>query len=188
GLFSATVAAFIVESYKLLKPDSDDTSVLLLAQISSQIAAGFNGSGVAFPPPSLPNFHTPSSGVKVNVFWFLSLVVSLTCALLATLVQQWGRRYLQAAQFMSPSMKRAQIRAYLFDGLEQFGMQQVTSLLPALLHAAVFLFFAGILEFLYQINQTVAIVLSFFLAPVFTTYLLITALSALYPHCPYQTP
>ncbi len=37
GLFSATVAAFIIESYKTLSPDSGDTANALLAQISVQL-------------------------------------------------------------------------------------------------------------------------------------------------------
>ncbi|KAI0038679.1 hypothetical protein FA95DRAFT_1461010, partial [Auriscalpium vulgare] len=37
GLFSATVAAFIIESYKNLQPDAPDASVLLLSRISAQL-------------------------------------------------------------------------------------------------------------------------------------------------------
>ncbi|KAI9467267.1 hypothetical protein BJY52DRAFT_1079426, partial [Lactarius psammicola] len=37
GLFSATVAAFIVESYKKLSPDSGDTTNALLTQLSVQL-------------------------------------------------------------------------------------------------------------------------------------------------------
>ncbi|KAI0062754.1 hypothetical protein BV25DRAFT_1803449, partial [Artomyces pyxidatus] len=38
GLFGAIVTAFIIESYKQLQPDSGNTTVALLAQISQQIA------------------------------------------------------------------------------------------------------------------------------------------------------
>ncbi|KAJ7496602.1 hypothetical protein FB451DRAFT_1018414, partial [Mycena latifolia] len=46
GLFSASLTAFIIESYKTLTPDSDDTTAALLAQISDQLAA--SASGTAF--------------------------------------------------------------------------------------------------------------------------------------------
>ncbi|KAH9071515.1 hypothetical protein EDB83DRAFT_2221044 [Lactarius deliciosus] len=38
GLFSATVASFIIESYKQLSPDSGITTNTLLTQISQQLA------------------------------------------------------------------------------------------------------------------------------------------------------
>ncbi|KAJ7453760.1 hypothetical protein FB451DRAFT_1050045, partial [Mycena latifolia] len=44
GLFSASLTAFIIESYKTLNADSGDTNVLLLRQISGQLAATANGS------------------------------------------------------------------------------------------------------------------------------------------------
>ncbi|KAJ7128562.1 hypothetical protein C8R44DRAFT_557882, partial [Mycena epipterygia] len=39
GLFSASLTAFLIESYKTLNPDSGDTTVHLLSQISQQLAA-----------------------------------------------------------------------------------------------------------------------------------------------------
>ncbi|TDL27673.1 hypothetical protein BD410DRAFT_685394, partial [Rickenella mellea] len=91
GLFSASVTAFIVESYKKLSPDSGDTTVALLTQISSQLAGTWDG----IPDPSLSNdtFQPTSSAVFVNTMWFFSLTLALACALSATLVQQWARNY-----------------------------------------------------------------------------------------------
>jgi hypothetical protein len=94
GLFSASVTAFIIESYKNLKPDSGEATVALLAHISQQLAAASNGSHInAFP--SHNSFQPTSSTLRVNTFWFLSLTFSLTCALAATLVEQWARHYLR---------------------------------------------------------------------------------------------
>ena len=52
GLFSATVASFIIESYKLLSPDSGSQTVFLLGQISQQLAGVANGTYVQ--PQSYP--------------------------------------------------------------------------------------------------------------------------------------
>ncbi|KAJ7672118.1 hypothetical protein B0H17DRAFT_1084504 [Mycena rosella] len=49
GLFSASLTAFIIESYKTLTPDSGDTAAALLAQVSNQLAAG--ASGTTFQSP-----------------------------------------------------------------------------------------------------------------------------------------
>jgi len=91
GLFAATVAAFIIDGYKYLIRNSSDTTNQLLAQISQQLSATATGSA---PPPSfsLPTFHVPAPMLRVNILWFLSLFLSVTCALGATLVQQWARR------------------------------------------------------------------------------------------------
>ncbi|KAI0046980.1 hypothetical protein FA95DRAFT_1476637, partial [Auriscalpium vulgare] len=97
GLFSATVAAFILESYKGLKQDPSDTTNAILAQISAQLAAAANGTS-ALPTSSPTPFSPPASSVRVNALWLLSLCLSLTCALLATFAQQWARAYLHATR------------------------------------------------------------------------------------------
>ncbi|KAH9971817.1 hypothetical protein BGW80DRAFT_1318599 [Lactifluus volemus] len=44
GIFSATVAAFLVESYKLLKPDPGEISARIHLQATKQLAAISNGT------------------------------------------------------------------------------------------------------------------------------------------------
>ncbi|KAF8172619.1 hypothetical protein K438DRAFT_1529418, partial [Mycena galopus ATCC 62051] len=39
GLFSASLTAFLIESYKTLQPDSGDLTVAAITQISQQLAA-----------------------------------------------------------------------------------------------------------------------------------------------------
>ena len=51
-------------------------------------------TGVSVPT----SFALPASVVFINSVWFLSLVLSLTCALMATLLQQCARRYFQIGQ------------------------------------------------------------------------------------------
>ena len=189
GLFSATVAAFIIESYKQLQPDSGDTTVLLLAQISQQLAALSNGTSISIPS-TLPNqsFRPSGSAVRVNALWFLSLTLSLTCALLATLMQQWVRRYLQVSQRWDAPYKRARIRTFFAEGVERFGLPYAVEALPALLHASVFLFFAGLIDFLLNINHKVAITLLSAVAVGGSAYFLCTAIPLIYPDSPYQTP
>ncbi|KAI9511927.1 hypothetical protein F5148DRAFT_974518 [Russula earlei] len=189
GLFSATVAAFIIESYKQLQPSSSDVTVLLLAQISQQLATLNSGT-----PPSIPlalpgqTFRPSTSAVRVNILWFLSLSLSLTCALLATLMQQWVRRYLQVSRPWYATYKRARIRAFFAEGVERFGLPRAVEALPALLHASVFFFFAGLVDFLININHTVAFSLLSAVAVGASAYFLCTVLPLVYPNSPYQTP
>lgn len=98
GLFSASVTAFIIESYKMLTPDSGDLTVSLLMQISQQLNTSSSNGGFGAPRNTAPfsrDFTPTSSAVRVNVFWFLSLSFGLACALAATLVQNWARNYVQ---------------------------------------------------------------------------------------------
>ena len=65
--------------------------VALLTHISLQL----NNSQVG---PMLPpnNFRPTNSTISINILWFISLILALICALIATLVQQWARHYQQA--------------------------------------------------------------------------------------------
>jgi hypothetical protein len=121
GLFSASVTAFIVESYRYLQPDPDNTSLILLTKITQQLAEISAGAQVNSTIPSLPNVQ--STAVRVNTYWFLSLVFGLVCALAATLVQQWSRNYLQAIERRPAPNKRGRSSKHkaMIAGLTFFG-------------------------------------------------------------------
>ncbi|KAI9436106.1 hypothetical protein BJY52DRAFT_1387453, partial [Lactarius psammicola] len=177
GLFSATVAAFIIESYKQLSPDSSDTTNALLTQLSRQLVNISNGVPLESVAEQInQSFKPTASAVRVNVLWFLSLILSLTCALSATLMQQWARRYQELARRRGAPHRRARVRAYIFDGISKFGMARAVATMPILLHVSVFLFFAGLVDFLFPIDTkvsyfTLAFIVVFALAYVFLTLL-----------------
>ena len=190
GLFSAIVTAFIIDSYKRLQPDSGDNTVILLTQISHQLAALQNGSlsNISMPSTTSTSFEPPTSMLCVNALWFLSLVFSLSCALFATLVEQWARLYSLAIQRRPAPHQRARIRSYLYEGLLAYGMSTVVKGIPTLLHISLFLFAAGLVVFLFSINTIVAYVaLSMFLT-FLVFYLVATSLPIVSGNCPYQTP
>ncbi|KAH9965663.1 hypothetical protein BGW80DRAFT_1178648, partial [Lactifluus volemus] len=97
GLFSAALAAFLTVSVQDLKPNSQDTTAFYLANIYQLLAdqnISISRTSILATPVQPPVFSPPNSSVLVNSLWFLSLVISLTSALLATMLQQWARRYL----------------------------------------------------------------------------------------------
>ncbi|KAI9447584.1 hypothetical protein H4582DRAFT_1867328, partial [Lactarius indigo] len=111
GLFSATVASFIIESYHNLSPDPGDTTNTLLTQISGQLFNISNGIPLTIVvAQSSQPFKPTASAVRVNVLWFLSLILSLSCALSATLMQQWARRYQELAQRRGATHRRGRMR------------------------------------------------------------------------------
>ncbi|KAI9432858.1 hypothetical protein H4582DRAFT_1784481, partial [Lactarius indigo] len=189
GLFSATVAAFIIESYKQLSPDSGGATVVLLTQISRQLANISNGIPLeSLAAQSSQPFKPTASAIRVNVMWFLSLVLSLTSALSATLMQQWARRYLALAQRRGAPHKRARMRAYIYDGVQRFGMSRAVETMPTLLHVSVFLFLAGLVDFLIPIDTIVAYFTLGWIVAFALAYAVLTVLPNLYLNCPYRTP
>ena len=91
----------------------------------------------------------------MNLLWFLSLAISLTSALLATLLQQWARRYLKVTQTHYSLHKRARIRAFFAEGVDKSFLRLAVDALPALVHVSLFLFFAGLVVFLWNLNFTI---------------------------------
>jgi Family of unknown function (DUF6535) len=87
---NCTVAAFVIEGLKNLQPDTGTSSVDLLSQISKQLATFTNESQstVVLTFPDRSPFHAPTSALLTSTLWLYYLIVSLSCALLATLLQQ----------------------------------------------------------------------------------------------------
>ncbi|KAN0139070.1 hypothetical protein V8E53_003072 [Lactarius tabidus] len=155
GLFSAAVATLISVSIQDIRPNPQDTSNFYLSNIYKTIADP-NASNISNSlPASPPPFSPPSYAVWVNALWFLSLLISLTCALLVTLLQQWARRYLKVTQSRYSPHKRARIRAFFAEGVEKCLLPWAVEALPTLLHISLFLFFAGLVLFLYNVNMTI---------------------------------
>ncbi|KAH9051833.1 hypothetical protein EDB87DRAFT_1693470 [Lactarius vividus] len=189
GLFSAAVATFIGVSIQDLRPNSQDASAFYLANIY-QLLADANGSTISVIP-SLPDpsqFSPSISAVWVNSLWFLSLLMSLTCALLATLLQQWARRFLRVTHPRYGPHKRSCIRAFFSEGIDKLHLPWAVEALPTLLHTSLFLFFAGLVVFLFNIHHTVFGVVLWWVGLCTGTYLCITVLPIFRHDSPYYTP
>ncbi|KAH9955099.1 hypothetical protein BGW80DRAFT_1566319 [Lactifluus volemus] len=189
GLFSATVAVLVAVSIPDLKPNPQDTSAFYLQKMYElQVLAGSNmslPSTPAIPPP----FSAPKYAIWVNSLWFLSLTISITCAMLATLMQQWARRFLRVTQppQLSPS-GRARIRAFYSGGVEKFHLSSAVEVLPTLIHLSLFLFFAGLLVYLFNVHHFVFLAIVWWVGVSSLAYLAITFMPAWWHECPYYTP
>ncbi|KDR85620.1 hypothetical protein GALMADRAFT_132294 [Galerina marginata CBS 339.88] len=193
GLFSASVTSFIIESYKTLNPDPNNATVTLLAQISQQLALMANGTSssadaLSFPAFTQPSFTPSLSSLFCNALWFLSLGFSLTCALSATLVEQWTRQYIQATNSKPAPQDRARLSAYLYQGIKTYKMATIVETIPMLLHISLFLFFAGLVAFLIPINSTLEYLILVMLAVCCILYFLVSVLPIFQLSCPYWTP
>lgn len=190
GVFSVTVAAFIIVSYQSLQPDNADATVRLLSQISLQLAALSNGTPLATPLifPDATSFQPTAAAVRINVLWFVSLGMSTACALWATLMQQWARRYVQVADRPYVTAKQARIRAYFAEGVEKYGLATAVDVLPILLHFSVLLFYIGLIDFLFNINHTVGFILLSLVALCVLVYFGLSIMPLYRYNSPYLTP
>lgn len=145
AIFAAVLTALIVESMRLLREDPQETTNALLFQISNQLAN-----------TTIPAYHTipfivPTYAVIVNAFLFASICCSLVAALAAVLALQWVNEYDARIETVD-AKKRALIRHFRFLGVKTWKMGEIIAMLPLLLHASVFLFFAGIVVWMYNLH------------------------------------
>jgi Family of unknown function (DUF6535) len=185
GLLSATVGAFLIEFYKKLSPDSGNQTVALLGQISQQLASFPNGnySNVTIQP-SPPN----ASMVWVIAMWLISLVLSITSALIAAMLQQWARRYVETPKVPNEPNHRARVRWFLFHGTDIYKMRLLVKIAPRLLHLSVYLFFAGLVITFHTINRKVAIIVDVSVGLFGLAFIMLSILPCLDLKCPYRTP
>ncbi|KAK1231351.1 hypothetical protein PQX77_005532 [Marasmius sp. AFHP31] len=147
GLFSAVVTAFTIESYQWLSEDPADQNIAILTQISAQLN---NRNATSFEPTSF----TPSpSVVRINVFWFLSLILALVDALFGLMCKQWLREYRRPTKTRSPEQWLS-LRCFRSESFERWHVPSFLAALPIILEVALFFFFAGLLELLWTKHRT----------------------------------
>ena len=155
GLFAATVGTLLTISIPDLKPNSQDTSAFYLENIY-QLLANPNASNATIPSTLIkaPSFSPPKYAVWVNSLWFLSLAISLSGAIVATLGQQWAHRYITITQHPRYTPDHlARIRAIFAKyALEPYSIWGA-GLTPLYLHVSFFLFLAGGLIYLFNLNH-----------------------------------
>ncbi|KAF9261580.1 hypothetical protein L218DRAFT_492143 [Marasmius fiardii PR-910] len=143
GLFSAIVTGFTIKSYKWLSEDSADTTVVLLRQISRQL------DGQASSEFEPLRFTPGASSIRINAFWFLSLILSLMDALFGLLCKQWLREHLRQASTRMAS-EALTLRWFRNKSFERWGVPEILATLPILLEIALFFFFVGLLDLLWS--------------------------------------
>jgi hypothetical protein len=185
GLFSAAVASLISVSIQDLRQNPQDTSNFYLANLyQATVDPNRSSSLPASPPPFSPHRFA----VWVNGLWFMSLVISITCAVLATLLQQWARRYLKLSQTRYSLHKRARIRTFFAEGVENSLLPWVVEALPTLIHVSLVLFFAGLAVFLWNVNLTIFKVVLSWVGVCTALYGCTMLISIVRRDSPYYTP
>ncbi|KAF8487742.1 hypothetical protein F5888DRAFT_1624286, partial [Russula emetica] len=185
GLLSATIGAFIIEFYKTLSPDSGGQTVALLGQISQQLTNSRDGTSItAADQPFSPSVYM----IWVNGMWLISLVFSVTSALITSLNQQAVRRYIEMPKVPSKPSDSARVRLLLFRGIKLYKMPLAILAAPALLHLSILLFFGGLVIVFHTIYEKVAIAVDAAVGISGLVYMAMSLLPLLDFKCPYRTP
>jgi hypothetical protein len=114
--------------------------------------------------------------------------MSLTCALLATLLQQWARRYLWITQPRCNPHRRSRVRSFFAEGVDKLHLPWAVEILPTLLHGSLFLFFSGLVVFLFNIHHTVFTIVLWWVGLLTGVYICITFMPIFRRDSPYYTP
>jgi hypothetical protein len=173
----------------LKQPSFQDTSIFYLGNIYLLLADA-NGSHPSIPVPVMPPPLSPSNYIKwVNALWFLSLSISLTSAMLATILQQCARRYLRITQRPQYSPHDgARIRAFFARGVDLMRFSWMVEAIPTMIHISLFLFFSGLLLYLFNTSHFVFCAVVWWIAASAVAYLVITFMPIRRLDSPYHAP
>ncbi|KAF7320679.1 hypothetical protein HMN09_00153100 [Mycena chlorophos] len=147
GLFSAVVTSFFVQSLTGLQQDETAVLVQLVSNLTDIVIAlsGVPSTDLDIQQPAA--FQPASSDVRLNAYWSLSLILSLSIAALAVAC----RGFLNAATTSShtkASAKLIDIRTRWHASSRILG--PTIEILPQLLVVPVMLFIAGLLDTMFS--------------------------------------
>jgi hypothetical protein len=109
--------------------------------------------------------------------------------MLATSLQQWVRRYLQITQSAECSPHdRARLHQFFAKGKDKYRFHRVAEALPALVHLSLFLFFAGLVVYLFNTNHTAFTAVICWVALLSAVYGFITFMPFIWIDSPYYSP
>jgi len=186
GLFSAICTAFIIEVYKSLQTDWEQTTAFAVYAIWSHL----NGSvpaGLVVPDPA--NFKAPRSVYWTNGLWFGSLSLSLIASLLAILARQWLGEYRSRVRTHAESVRHwAGSHMIYSKGLDKWHLDAVLATLPVLLHASLFMFLAGLILWLWNLDSGICVAVATLTVITVILYIVTTLLPLWFKDCPTATP
>ncbi|KAG9120309.1 hypothetical protein FRC07_004241 [Ceratobasidium sp. 392] len=126
---------FVIESAKLLKPDSSEQTVIILKEVLKTLQG--NQVGQPLTTPSLAadeDFQPTRRAVWVNCLWYLSLSIGVAVTLAAMLAKQWCYHYLAARS--GDTITQAEERQKRYNGLRKWRMQTILEQLPMMIHVS----------------------------------------------------
>ncbi|KAJ7280064.1 hypothetical protein C8J57DRAFT_1174757, partial [Mycena rebaudengoi] len=143
GLFSAIVTTFLVESLSSLRPDEAARTNELLANLTDIMItlSGVNPINLNLSTPA--QFHPDSTDVRLNSYWSLSLILSLSVAALAVTCRGF-LNMVTLSHHTKATKKLIDIRMRWKEADKMLG--PVIEMIPQLLIIPVLLFVVGLVD------------------------------------------
>ncbi|VDC05827.1 unnamed protein product, partial [Peniophora sp. CBMAI 1063] len=192
GLFAATVAAFLVDSYKSLSVDPQIQAFTMALNHTNALLGQLVRSSnleplVAVDPKP---FHPPTMNVVYNALWFFALLLSLLAALLATLILDWMAEPITIIDLTTPETLEgyALKRLGSFMGIHRYGLDRLSTTVVGLMHLAVIAFLLGLSFFLFTFNHIIGYIIAICSGVAAFLYLVASCLPLYDQTCPYRTP
>ncbi|KAF9032895.1 hypothetical protein BDZ89DRAFT_902083, partial [Hymenopellis radicata] len=151
GLFFAALTAFVSETFPRLEKDPADETVALLQTIVQQLA---NGNELAGAFDDNAEFILECYVVRVNIFLFLSLAITLIAALLCLVGKQW--LYEHHRHVTLPTKDILAVRYLRRESMEKWHVPTILAAIPICLQLGLILFFIGVIDLLWHTNHLVA--------------------------------
>jgi hypothetical protein len=115
-----------------------------------------NAANSTRTPYSRAPFSPPSFAVSVNCLLFASLSSSIVAALASVVSLQWVAEYDAAVSRSGSSPEdRVKRRQFRYGGMEKWKMIEIIAALPVFLYCSLVLFFAGLGQWMWNVNTTV---------------------------------
>lgn len=149
------------------------------------LVTGVNNSTLT-PTDLNPPFSPAPGVVRQNCFFFASLFSSLLAAAGAVLAKQWLADYERTGQ-TGPLEEKGLRRTEKFNGAERWKLRYVVEALPTLILISLGFFFVAIVDFVWTINQEVAILIAAFSAVGTASWIAMLLSAAIFSDCPYQS-
>lgn len=159
SLFSAVITAFVLDSYKRLEVDHQESTANLLFRIHHQLDRVIHEDTSAPPLPLNPDpqlaFEAPTYAVAVNALFLLSLIFSLLVVILGLICLQRVNDY-QQEDNVTP-VETVKLR-YLREISTRRTLELLFQYLPLILLYSLLFFLVGLEVLLSKLNRTLMIV------------------------------
>jgi hypothetical protein len=183
AIFSAVLAAFMVESKKLLEQDPTEVMLDVIIFHTNNLA------NETLLPYKRAQFTPSDSAVSINCLLFGGLSISLVAALASVIALQWVADFdASITRGGSSPQDRARRRQYRFASLKSWRMGELIAALPLLLYISVAMFFAGVIQWMLILSSTVGYVVISGAATALLFYFISTFLAVCFDSAPFNTP
>ena len=183
GIFSSTIATFLIQASLALQSNNIQETVCLLSQLVSPGNSSQSSSQFCPPYPGKPSPALIRSTILFVISFFMAMLIVVACGL----IHQWCDEFMKNAYPRIAPHKRGRVRTYLLQGSERFRMMNIMYGVRVGLFVTAIVFSCGVSDYLYSIYPTVGWYSWSCVITAALMYTTFTISSLIIDNCPYST-